>query len=43
MERKLFLCRLPTLLLHEYPKIYELFSWFYKQDPASRTQLLLEE
>ena len=33
----------PTLLLHEYPKIYELFSWFYKQDPASRTQLLLEE
>jgi Mlc titration factor MtfA (ptsG expression regulator) len=33
----------PTLLLHEYPKIYELFSWFYKQDPASRTALLLEE
>jgi Mlc titration factor MtfA (ptsG expression regulator) len=33
----------PTLLLHEYPKIYELFSWFYKQDPASRTELLLEE
>jgi MtfA peptidase len=32
----------PTLLLHEYPKIYELFSWFYKQDPASRTELLLE-
>jgi Mlc titration factor MtfA (ptsG expression regulator) len=33
----------PTLLVHEYPKIYELFAWFYKQDPASRTQLLLEE
>jgi MtfA peptidase len=33
----------PTLLLQEYPKIYELFAWFYKQDPASRTQLLLEE
>jgi Mlc titration factor MtfA (ptsG expression regulator) len=32
----------PTLLLQEYPKIYELFSWFYKQDPASRTELLLE-
>src|SRR5205814_4328195 len=26
----------PMLLLREYPKIYELFSWFYKQDPASR-------
>jgi Mlc titration factor MtfA (ptsG expression regulator) len=33
----------PTLLLQEYPKIYELFSWFYKQDPASRTELLLDE
>jgi MtfA peptidase len=33
----------PTLLLHEYPKIYELFCRFYKQDPASRTELLLEE
>src|SRR6202162_214890 len=33
----------PTLLLHESPKTYELFSWFYKQDPASRTELLLEE
>jgi Mlc titration factor MtfA (ptsG expression regulator) len=33
----------PTLLLQEYPKIYELFVWFYKQDPASRTQLLLDE
>ena len=32
----------PTLLLHEYPKIYELFAWFYRQDPASRTELLLE-
>src|SRR5438552_1980702 len=32
----------PTLLVHEYPKIYELFAWFYKQDPASRTELLLE-
>jgi len=32
----------PTLLVQEYPKIYELFQWFYKQDPASRTELLLE-
>jgi Mlc titration factor MtfA (ptsG expression regulator) len=32
----------PTLLLHEYAKIYELFAWFYRQDPASRTELLLE-
>jgi MtfA peptidase len=33
----------PTLLMHEYPKIYELFAWFYRQDPASRTQLLLDD
>ena len=33
----------PTLLLHEYPKVYKQFMWFYKQDPASRTELLLEE
>ena len=33
----------PTLLLQEYPKVYELFSWFYKQDPASRTELLLDD
>ena len=32
----------PTLLVQEYPKVYELFAWFYKQDPASRTELLLE-
>jgi len=33
----------PTLLLQEYAKVYELFSWFYKQDPASRTELLLDD
>ena len=33
----------PTLLLHEYPKVYRQFMWFYKQDPASRTELLLDE
>ena len=33
----------PTLLLHEYPPIYDLFSRFYRQDPARRTELLLEE
>ena len=33
----------PTLLLHEYPEVYRQFMWFYKQDPASRTELLLDE
>ena len=33
----------PTLLLQEYAKVYELFAWFYRQDPASRTQLLLDD
>ena len=33
----------PTLLLHEYTKVYKQFMWFYKQDPASRTELLLDE
>ncbi len=33
----------PTLLLHEYLKVYKQFMWFYKQDPASRTELLLDE
>ena len=33
----------PTLLLHEYVKVYKQFMWFYKQDPASRTELLLDE
>ena len=32
----------PTLLQTEYPKVYQLFTWFYRQDPASRTELLLE-
>jgi hypothetical protein len=32
----------PTLLRHEYPKVYELFAWFYRQDPSSRTELLLD-
>jgi len=33
----------PTLLLHEYPKVYAQFSAFYRQDPAARTELLLDE
>jgi Mlc titration factor MtfA (ptsG expression regulator) len=33
----------PTLLFHEYGKVYELLAWFYKQDPASRTELLLDD
>jgi len=32
----------PTLVHAEYPKVYQLFTWFYRQDPASRTELLLE-
>ena len=32
----------PTLLRMEYPKVYQLFTEFYRQDPASRTELLLE-
>ena len=33
----------PTLLQTEYPAVYQLFTWFYRQDPASRTELLLEQ
>ena len=33
----------PTLLLQEYVKVYKQFMWFYKQDPASRTELLLDD
>jgi len=33
----------PTLLFHEYPRVYKQFMWFYKQDPASRTELLLDD
>jgi len=32
----------PTLLLHEYPKVYALLKTFYRQDPAVRTELLLD-
>jgi len=32
----------PTLLQVEYPRVYRLFTQFYRQDPASRTELLLE-
>ena len=32
----------PTLLQMEYPRVYQLFTQFYRQDPASRTELLLE-
>jgi hypothetical protein len=33
----------PTLLRVEYPTVYRLFTQFYRQDPASRTELLLEK
>ncbi len=33
----------PTLLQAEYARVYQLFTWFYRQDPASRTELLLEQ
>ena len=32
----------PTLLQHEYPSVYALFVAFYRQDPAARTELLLD-
>ena len=32
----------PTLLQAEYAGVYRLFTSFYRQDPASRTELLLE-
>ena len=32
----------PTLLVHEYSSVYEQLAGFYKQDPASRSELLLE-
>jgi Mlc titration factor MtfA (ptsG expression regulator) len=32
----------PTLLQAEYPAAYRLFAQFYRQDPGSRTELLLE-
>lgn len=32
----------PTLLQMEYPGVYRLFTQFYRQDPGSRTELLLE-
>jgi hypothetical protein len=32
----------PTLLAHEYPRVYEQFTRFYRQDPASRAALLLD-
>jgi Mlc titration factor MtfA (ptsG expression regulator) len=33
----------PTLLVHEYPAVYQQFAWFYQQDPAARTELLLDQ
>ena len=33
----------PTLLVHEYPDVYQQFVAFYGQDPAARVELLLEE
>jgi len=32
----------PALLVHEYPKVYEQFRRFYRQDPAPRARLLLD-
>ena len=32
----------PTLLAHEYPSVYALFAKYYRQDPAARTELLLD-
>ncbi len=32
----------PTLLQAEYPNAYRLLAQFYRQDPGSRTELLLE-
>ena len=32
----------PTLLQQEYPSVYAQFGKFYRQDPAARTELLLE-
>jgi Mlc titration factor MtfA (ptsG expression regulator) len=32
----------PALLRHEYPRVYEQFARFYRQEPAARTALLLE-
>jgi MtfA peptidase len=33
----------PTLLRHEYVAVYQQFARFYRQEPAARTELLLEE
>lgn len=32
----------PALLRHDYPEVYEQFRRFYRQDPASRVELLLD-
>jgi Mlc titration factor MtfA (ptsG expression regulator) len=33
----------PALLRHEYLAVYQQFARFYRQEPAARTELLLEE
>ncbi len=33
----------PVLLQGEYGEVYEKFRWFYRQDPAARSELLLGE
>jgi Mlc titration factor MtfA (ptsG expression regulator) len=33
----------PALLQHEYPDVYRQFVRFYKQDPAARAELLLDD
>ena len=32
----------PALLLHEYDEVYALFRRYYRQDPARRTELLMD-
>jgi len=33
----------PALLAHEYPEVYRQFVAFYRQDPAARRELLLDD
>ena len=33
----------PALLRHEYVAVYQQFARFYRQEPAARTELLMEE
>ena len=33
----------PRLLRHEYPGVYQQFARFYRQEPATRGELLLDQ